>query len=741
MGNNNRLTKYLSPIGVWALSFGCSVGWGAFVMPGSTFLPIAGPVGTALGIAIGAIIMLIIGRNYYFLMTRYPDAGGTYTYAKKTLGFDHGFLSAWFLVLTYIVIIWANLTALALIGRYLLGDMFCFGFHYQIAGYDIYFGEILSAIGVLLLCSLICIFRKRLAIWVQILMALILIGGIFLVFIFAMINNGGQSVGQPAFSEMVQSGRFMQVAHIIALTPWAYVGFESVSHSAKEFRFKRKNTFGIIIISVFTAGLAYILLSILAVSALPEGYDSWTAYIGDLGNLSGLTGLPTFFAADSAMGKIGVIILGVAVIGGIITGIIGNMIAATRVLYAISKDDILPKWFSKTNKDGNPTHAIMFVTAISAVIPFFGRTAISWIVDVTTVGGTIIYCYTSIAAFKKARCLPHKKLEVVTGAVGILISVAFALYFLIPNISSVSTLSTESYLILTIWSILGLLFFRRIFGKDTRNRFGKSIIVWIVLLLMIMFTSVIWMQQENTKAITTVKDSISEKYNEYTIVYHSEDSLIDEAGVEGFVAEKMDSLDSILLRNNLLRIGMIVVAVAVIFMVYSLMSKRQREYERVKMMAYKDQLTGIGNKHAYKRLEAELNQEISLGQTSDFALAVCDLNGLKTVNDTLGHTQGDKYIKQASSFLCDVFSHSPVFRTGGDEFVILLRERDYECREQLVGMIHENNDINQSTGDVIIAVGISDFIQGFDQSLDSVFSRADAAMYQDKQRIKSEGNR
>ena len=82
--NNTSLKKYLSPLGVWALSFGCSVGWGAFVMPVTTFLPIAGPVGTAIGFALGALIMLIIGRNYYFLMKRYPDAGGTYTYSKKS---------------------------------------------------------------------------------------------------------------------------------------------------------------------------------------------------------------------------------------------------------------------------------------------------------------------------------------------------------------------------------------------------------------------------------------------------------------------------------------------------------------------------------------------------------------------------------------------------------------------------------------------------------------------------------
>ena len=139
--NNNGLTKYLSPVAVWALAFGSAVGWGAFVMPGTTFLPIAGPWGSVIGLLIGAVIMLIIGLSYRVLMERYPDAGGSYTFAAKVLGSDHGFLCAWMLLLTYAAIIWANSTALSLIVRFLFGDVFCFGFSYQIAGYTVYMGE------------------------------------------------------------------------------------------------------------------------------------------------------------------------------------------------------------------------------------------------------------------------------------------------------------------------------------------------------------------------------------------------------------------------------------------------------------------------------------------------------------------------------------------------------------------------------------------------------------------------
>ena len=152
--------KYLGIIGAWALSFGCSVGWGSFVMPGTTFLPIAGPVGTALGLALGGFVMLVLALNFHYLMNCYPECGGIYTYTKKAFGYDHGFLSAWFLIITYIAIIWANATALPLIARTVLGDVFRFGYLYSIAGYEIYVGEILLSVFALIIATLVCFNRK-----------------------------------------------------------------------------------------------------------------------------------------------------------------------------------------------------------------------------------------------------------------------------------------------------------------------------------------------------------------------------------------------------------------------------------------------------------------------------------------------------------------------------------------------------------------------------------------------------
>ena len=151
------MTKYLSMPAVWALSFGCAVGWGAFVMPGTTFLPAAGPWGTVIGLAIGTLIMSAIGVNYYCLLRRYPGPGGSYIYANKVLGHDHGFICAWMLLLAYIAVAWANATALSLIVRCLFGDIFCFGFSYKIADYTVYMGEVLLSFGLISAATLICI--------------------------------------------------------------------------------------------------------------------------------------------------------------------------------------------------------------------------------------------------------------------------------------------------------------------------------------------------------------------------------------------------------------------------------------------------------------------------------------------------------------------------------------------------------------------------------------------------------
>ena len=576
--DNNREKKgvaYLTALGAWALAFGCAVGWGSFMMPGNTFLPIAGPLGTYLGMALGAVVMMVIAANFHYLMNRFPDAGGTYTYTKKCFGYDHGLLSAWFLILTYIAIIWANASAIPLVARTLLGGTFQFGFHYQVAGFDVYGGEVMLAVFALLISAFVCL-RRKAAELSQIVMAILLFGGIVICLIAALINTDVAEPFYPPFSpDHTPMGG---VITIFALAPWAFVGFESITHSAAEAKFDLKKSFGIMLIALITAGAAYSFLALLAVTALPDGCATWVDYIKNLGNFDGIQSAPTFNAAYAALGNTGSLILGVAALCGMFTGLLGNFIALSRLMSSLADDGMVMGWFGKRNSDNVPVNVIYITLAISVVFPFLGRTAISWIVDVTTVGATIAYAFASGAAWKSAK-EEGNSLFKWTGFAGIVISILFAIEFLVPNLTSVQTLSTESYLILAAWGILGLITFRHILiTHDTNHLLGRSTIAWIVLLGLIILTTSVWLLQ-------SAENTISSSMAEMEQLYAQGSVFTPDKPIYKHLWEALSEINKVLLRDIIIQVGLIVTSLAFLFNIYSITQKRERQTEVEKAIA------------------------------------------------------------------------------------------------------------------------------------------------------------
>jgi len=155
-----------------------------------------------------------------------------------------------------------------------------------------------------------------------------------------------------------------------------------------------------------------------------------------------------------------------------------------------------------------------------------------------------------------------------------------------------------------------------------------------------------------------------------------------------------------------------------------------------------DVMTHVKNRAAYENKEAEINSIIRSGARVSFGIGVFDINDLKKMNDSYGHEAGDAYIVNCCSVLCNVFSRSPVYRIGGDEFAVVLQGEDYLNRDKLLaGLKARIEDIADTNpppeAKVSIAGGISVFDRNTDDSFEDVFARADAAMYEDKQKIKS----
>ena len=490
-------------------------------------------------------------------------------------------LVAWFLGLTYIAIIWANASALPLVFHAVFGDVLHFGFHYTIAGYEIYFGEALAAVLALCAAALLCL-RRELAMKTQIVMVLALCAGVLVCFIGALARGSAPQPFRPAFSPDYSPIRGSAI--IFALAPWAYVGFESICHSTEEARFPLKKSFAIMVAALAAGGAVYVLLSLLAVTSLPEGCSSWVDYLAKLGSFEGAASQPTFFAAQRAMGGAGSAILGVAALCAIFTGLIGNFIALSRLLRALADDGLLPARLGKVDKNHVPRTAILLILALSVIFPFLGRTAISWIVDVTTVGATISYAVVSASAWKMAQEEKNGR-HIAAGVLGLVISVLFALEFLIPNITAVKTLSTESYLILALWCLLGFALLRLLIVKDRDKRLGRSVFALVVLLSIIIFTSSVWMLQSANHAVAETIEPVEDYVLQKMADIGDGEGALAASNVYDSLRESETSIDRTLTRNSFLQVGMIVIALAIMMDIIAITQDRVRRTEIEKAVA------------------------------------------------------------------------------------------------------------------------------------------------------------
>ncbi len=156
---------------------------------------------------------------------------------------------------------------------------------------------------------------------------------------------------------------------------------------------------------------------------------------------------------------------------------------------------------------------------------------------------------------------------------------------------------------------------------------------------------------------------------------------------------------------------------------------------------YKDALTGIKNPAAYKRSVSEYETKIDSKVMTEFGIVVFDVNNLKTTNDRYGHEAGNKLIVTASSYICHIFKSSPVFRIGGDEFVAVLQNTDYNNRDALLktfdmSMSNEKIEVPGAKLTLSIARGLALYDASLDKTYADVFKRADDAMYENKKKMK-----
>ncbi len=468
------LKKTLNPLNVWAIAFGCIIGWGSFINPGKKFLPNSGVAGTAIAMVLGALVMVIIAFSYAYMVPKYPKAGGEFTFTKNCFGKTPAYLCGWFLVAAYLTNVPMNSTAIGLIVDGLDGpaDILKFGFHYQIAGFDVWMGEVILAMSILILFGVLNILGVKKAGFIQTVLAALLAVCAFTLCVAGLVSVKAQGVNmEPVwgfdkaaaieagattanigeFAHTGTGGVLSAILATFAIAPWAYVGFDTIPQAAEEFKFSYRKVMGIMVVAIAFGCFVYTSNNTVAAAAL----ENWPERV-----MAGEWVL--LVAAEELLGTFGKVLIGVGVSCAVLSGIMGFYLASSRLMYSMSRDGYLPAWFGKLdNKYQTPKNAMIFCILVSLSGPVLGREALGWFVDMSAIGASIGYFFTSAASLvTQKRDGDGKPLLKIMAVVGVIFSVAFMVLQLIPipGLSGVH-FGTESYIMLAVWIVIGAVFY------------------------------------------------------------------------------------------------------------------------------------------------------------------------------------------------------------------------------------------------------------------------------------------
>ncbi len=469
-----ELKRQLNPINVWAIAFGCIIGWGSFVNPGKKFLPNSGVAGTAIAMLLGALVMIIIAFSYAYMVPKHPKAGGEFTFTKAYYGKHGAFLCGWFLLAAYLTNVPMNSTAIGLIVDGIDGDadILKFGFNYTIAGFEVYLGEMLFAMAILVLFAVLNMQGVKRASIVQTVLSSLLVLSVVTLTIATVVSSKANAINiEPIWGfdknaalaagattenigEFAHGGKMGILSAILAtfaIAPWAFVGFDTIPQAAEEFKFSYKKVIVIMIVAIVFGCFVYTSNNTVAAVALENWPDRVMA--GDWVLL---------VAAEELLGIFGKVLVGVAVSCAVLSGIMGFYLASSRLMFSMSRDAYLPAVFAKIDsKRGTPRNAIIFCLIVSLSGPILGREALGWFVDMSAIGASMGYFFTCASTLRSIKKDGDGSLGLkILASVGVFFSMAFMVLQLvpIPGLNGVH-FGTESYILLIAWILIGVVFY------------------------------------------------------------------------------------------------------------------------------------------------------------------------------------------------------------------------------------------------------------------------------------------
>lgn len=426
---------------IFTIALGSVIGWGAFMLPGNVFLPDYGVSNTLVGFIIAIMMLVFIEKSYTKVMQKVPKAGGEYSFATELLGRKSGFITGWGLLLAYVSIIPLNATAVpmvldAVFPAYSKGNLL-----YTVSDYPVYLNDILVSLAIIGLFAFLNLKGIKGALQAQNLLVFALLGSLLLILVMAFFNISSTQVDN--LSSNMSELNTSSIIRIIAFAPWAFIGFDAVAQLSGDHKVSSKTVSRMTMLAIIFGAIIYNLLNIitaLGVNHQQLSDSSWATGV----SVKALVGNGVFY------------FLAIAMFGAVVSGLNGFFISSTRLITSMSADYSIGGVSEIKNEGGTvhiPKWIIYFIAICAMVVPFFGRTALLWFVDLSSVGASIAYFMTCLCAYKIA----EKSSDFIISGIGMLVSLAFLVFLLTPIFDS--NISMPSYFSLLFWIALGTVVF------------------------------------------------------------------------------------------------------------------------------------------------------------------------------------------------------------------------------------------------------------------------------------------
>ncbi|AOP13476.1 Amino-acid permease RocE [Bacillus licheniformis] len=450
-----QMKKTMSQTDVLFLAIGAMLGWGWVVLSGD-WISTAGFLGSTIAFIIGGILVILIGLTYAELSSAIPETGGGLIFVYRAFGRKTAFVAAWGVLFGYVSVITFEAVALPTVIDYVL-PVEHQGFLWSLSGWDVYVTWVLIGSGGAVVLTALNYFGVKPAAIFQSVFTIAIIATGFLLLGGALVNGDFEHV-QPLFKD-----GFSGMMSVLVMIPFLFVGFDVIPQVAAEINAPKKIIGKILIISIISAVVFYLLIVFGVTMGLSESELATTSLA----------------TADAMVNLLGNQLFGTVLVLGGVAGIITSwnafIIGASRILFAMSEKGMVPKWFGFIHpKYKTPTNAILFLGALAFFAPLLGRPALVWIVNAGGTGIIVGYLIVSIAFMKLRKTEPdlHRPYKInkwkTTGISAILLSVIFLAFYL-PCMPAALTWPYE-WLILAGWTLIGFLLY-----NSSSKRKGEEI--------------------------------------------------------------------------------------------------------------------------------------------------------------------------------------------------------------------------------------------------------------------------